>query len=286
MSLSLEQTDRLLEGLEILLQLFPAAKAVIGVEVNKPQAIRLLQDKTAALPRISVQPLKTKYPQGGERMLIHAVTGRDIYSRKLPIDAGCVVLNVSTTVAIWAAVCRHIPQIVSIMTVTGDGAAAPCNLAVPVGTSHRELLEAAGGLQGEPEKLISGGPLMGLAITDLDTPVQKTSSAVLAMQRDEVAAWEPTPCMRCGRCMRACPVFLMPVKLAQMADGNDFTAFEAADGMECIECGSCAYVCPAKRYLVQSMRYGKRQTGAAIRARKAAEQKKAAESTPKGGNEA
>ncbi|MBQ8752006.1 MAG: electron transport complex subunit RsxC, partial [Clostridia bacterium] len=212
--LLMEKTDRFLEGLQVVLHLFPEAKGVIGIEVNKPEAIRLLKEKTAALPRITVQELKTKYPQGGERMLIHAVTGRDIHSGKLPIDASCVVLNVSTVVSIRQAVCRYTPQIAAIMTVTGDGAAAPCNVAVPVGTSHRELLEFAGGLKGEPEKLISGGPLMGVSMVTLDVPVLKTSSAILAMPEDEVARWEPTACIRCGRCMQACPEFLVPPMMA------------------------------------------------------------------------
>lgn len=265
--LLLEQTERVLGGLQILLQLFPEAKGVIAIENNKPQAIRLLQEKVADLPRITVQPMKTKYPQGGERMLIHAVTGRDIYSKKLPIDAGCVVVNVSTAVSVWLAVCRRTPQITTIMTVTGDGAASPCNLAVPVGSSFREVLEAAGGMKGEPEKIISGGPLMGMALTDLDVPVQKATSSILLMQQDEVAQWEPTACIRCGRCLRACPTMLMPLTLSQMADNGDYAAFEAQHGMECIECGCCSFVCPAKRRLTQSMKHGKREVAIARRAK-------------------
>lgn len=264
--LMLEQTDRLIEGLQVVLRLFPKARGVIAVEDNKPKAIRLLQEKTAGLPRIAVQPLKTKYPQGGERMLIHAVTGRDIHSKMLPADAGCVVLNVSTVISVWLAVCRQTPQITTIITVTGDAAASPCNLEVPVGSSYREVLEAAGGMRGEPEKIISGGPLMGMAMTSLDVPVQKTAAALLLLTHDEVAAWEPTACMRCGRCVRACPSFLMPVSLSQMADGKDFDAFAAGGGMECIECGCCSYVCPAKRRLTQSMKYGRWEIKARRRA--------------------
>ncbi len=266
--LMVEQPERLLGGLRVLLQLFPQAQAVIGIENNKPQAIRLLSKLTADEPRVRVQPLKTKYPQGGERMLIHAVTGRDIFSGKLPIDAGCVVLNVSTVVSIWLAVCRQTPQITTIMTITGDAAATPCNLAVPVGVSHRELLELAGGLKGEPEKIISGGPLMGIAMTNLDVPVQKTSSSILAMAEDQVALWEPTPCIRCGRCVRACPSFLVPPVLVQASDSNELDAFERLNGMECIECGCCTYVCPAKRRLTQSFKTAKASINAARRAKK------------------
>ena len=221
---------------------------------------------------MAVLPLKTKYPQGGERMLIHAVTGRDIYSGCLPIDAGCVVLNVSTVISIYRAVCRHIPQITTVMSITGDGAAAPCNLAVPVGSSLTEVLEAGGGLRGEPEKLIAGGPMMGVAMVTTDVPATKTSSAILAMSRDEVAALEPTACIRCGRCVRACPESLVPVRLAQHADANDLDAFAAEGGMECMECGCCSYVCPARRRLTQSLKYGRSAVNAARR-RKAAAKK-------------
>ena len=255
--LMLEQPERLLAGLQVLLRLFPEARGVIAIEKNKPQAIRLLQEKTADEARMTVQPLKTKYPQGGERMLIHAVTGRDIRSARLPIDAGCVVLNVSTVISVYLAVCHRVPQITTIMTVTGDGASSPCNLAVPVGSNHREVLEAAGGFCGEPEKVISGGPLMGIAMTSLDVPVIKTSSSILAMRRDEVARWEPSNCIRCGRCVRACPEKLVPPALAKAADSFDLPEYERLGGMECIECGCCTYVCPAKRRLTQSFKYAR-----------------------------
>lgn len=275
-----EVPDQLLGGLSVVLRLFPQAQGVIAVEDNKPDALRNLSAMAEKYERIRVQALKTKYPQGGERMLIHAVTGRDIYSGKLPIDAGCVVLNVSTAISIYLAVCRHIPQIYTVMSVTGDGAATPCNLAVPVGTNHAEVLELAGGLAGEPEKIISGGPMMGFAMPSLDVPVTKTSSSILAIQHDEVARWEPTACIRCGRCMRACPEFLVPTALAEAADANDFAAFEALNGMECIECGSCTYVCPAKRRLTQSFKFARAAVGAERR-RKAAEQKAKAEQAAK-----
>ncbi len=269
--LMLEQPERLLGGVQVLLRLFPKARAVIGIENNKPQAIRLLKEKTASMANVSVQPLQTKYPQGAERMLIHAVTGRDIHSKKLPIHAGCVVLNVSTVISIWLAVCRQTPQITTVMSITGDGAAAPCTLAVPVGSCYREVLEAGGGMKGEPEKIISGGPLMGMALIDLEVPVQKTGTSILLMLKDEVARWEPTACIRCGRCVRACPSFLMPVSLAQLADSGEFDEFIRLYGMECIECGCCSYVCPAKRRLTQSLKHGKREVNAARRAEAAQE---------------
>lgn len=270
--LLLERTDEVLGGLAVVLQMFPGARGVIGIENNKPEAIRVLKQATAGDPRVTVLPLKTKYPQGGERMLIHAVTGRDICFGKLPIDAGCVVLNVSTMASIYGAVCKRIPQIVTVMTITGDGAACPGNYAVPVGISHRELLEMAGGLDGEVEKIVSGGPLMGVAMSSLDVPVQKASSSILAMKRDQVARWEPTACIRCGRCVRACPSFLVPPVLVQASDAMDLDAFRKLNGMECIECGSCTYVCPAKRRLTQSFKAA-RQAVTAEQRRKAAQAK-------------
>ncbi len=277
----MEMTDKLVAGLEIVLQLFPDARGVFGIETNKPQAIRLLTEKTADKARISVMPLKVKYPQGGERMLIHAVTGRDICSSQLPINAGCVVINVSTVVSIFNAVCLHIPQITTVMTVTGDAAATPCNLAVPVGSDHAEVLAAGGGFKTEPEKIISGGPMMGVAMTDLHVPVTKTSSSILGMVHDEVAAFEPTACIRCGRCVEACPEMLVPTLLAEYADAADLAGFEAHNGMECIECGCCTFVCPAKRRLTQSFKYA-RSAVAAERRRKAAEEKKKQEEAAKG----
>ncbi len=263
--LMLEQPQKLLGGLKVVLGLFPAARGVIAIENNKPEAIKLLTDLTAGEERISVKRLKTKYPQGGERMLIHAVTGRDICSTRLPIDAGCVVLNVSTAVSIYAAVCESTPLISTVITLTGDGMAQPCNVRVAVGTDHAELVEAFGGLKGEPEKLISGGPMMGQAMTDLHVPVVKASSSVLAMSVDEVAMWEPSPCIRCGRCVDACPTFLLPAMMGKAADADDLNEFQRLNGMECIECGCCTYVCPAKRRLTQSFKYAKN----AVRARKA-----------------
>ena len=263
--LMMERPEQLLAGLKVVLQLFPEAQGVIAIERNKPAAIRLLSEQTAAEPRIRVCPLKTKYPQGGERMLIHAVTGRDIYSGKLPIDAGCVVMNVSTAISVYQAVCRQTPQIYTVMTVTGDAAAQPGNWLVPTGSSHRELLEAAGGFNGEPEKIISGGPMMGTAMVSLDVPVVKTSSSILAYSRDEVARWEPTACIRCGRCVAACPEKLLPVEMAKAVERDDTAAFEKLGGMECIECGCCAYVCPARRRLTQNFKYAKSAVNAARR---------------------
>jgi electron transport complex protein RnfC len=284
--LMLERPHELLAGCTLLLKLFPKARCVIGIENNKPAAIKLLAELCKEYGNITVCPLKAKYPQGGERMLISAVTGRKLNSSLLPSAVGCVVMNVASVIASFRACALGAPLTHRIMTVTGDGVTAPCNIEVPIGISHRAVLEAVGGFDGEPRKIISGGPMMGTAIFTTDIPVTKTSASILAFKADPVALHDTSACIRCGKCLAACPERLVPTLLAEAAEQNDLASFEKYGGMECIECGSCAYVCPAKRYLVQSMRYGKRQTGAAIRARKAAEQKKAAESTPKGGNEA
>ncbi|MBE6777993.1 MAG: electron transport complex subunit RsxC [Ruminococcaceae bacterium] len=255
--LMLEQPQMIIDGLKVVLQLFPEAQGVIGIEDNKPEAIRLIGDMVKDEPRIRIQRLKTKYPQGGERMLIKAITGREIYSGCLPIDAGCVVMNVSTICAIYAAVCQQTPLIATVMTITGDAVAKVANLRVPIGVSFREVLDMTGGLKCEAEKIISGGPLMGVAMTDLDVPVIKTSASILAMVRDEVAMWEPTACIRCGRCVVACPEKLVPPMMAHAADGGDLKEYERLNGMECMECGCCTYVCPAKRRLTQSFKFAR-----------------------------
>ncbi len=283
--LMLERPHELLAGCQLLLRLFPKAKCVIGIENNKPAAIKLLAELCKEYEGISVCPLKAKYPQGGERMLIKAVTGRELNSTLLPSAMGCIVMNVASVIASFRACALGQPLTHRVMTVTGDGVRFPCNPEVPIGISHRAVMEAAGGFAGEPRKIISGGPMMGTALFTTDIPVTKTSASVLAFGKDPVALRDTSACIRCGKCLGACPERLVPTKLAEAAEADDFASFEKFGGMECIECGSCAYVCPAKRHIVQSMRYGKRKTGALIRERKAAEQSKANETTGKGGKQ-
>lgn len=184
------------------------AKGIIGIENNKPEAIKKLTEMVKDEPRIEVCPLLTKYPQGGERTLIYAVTGREINSSMLPADAGCVVDNIDTVAAIYDAVCNTTPLLRKIITVTGDAVANPQNFQVRLGTNYKRLLEAAGGFKQEPEKMISGGPMMGQALFSLDFPVAKTSSALTTFTKDQVAAMEPTPCIRCGKCVDVCPEHL------------------------------------------------------------------------------
>lgn len=248
----LEQPERLIGGLKILLQLFDKAQGVIGIEDNKPDCIEKLTRMTANEPRIKVQPLKTKYPQGAERALIYACTGRKVHSAILPADKGCVVDNVDTVISIYNAVAENIPLIRRIVTITGDCVKTPQNFEVRTGTNYAELVEEAGGLTCEPEKIISGGPMMGKAMFDINVPVTKTSSALLLLSHDDVAAMEPTACIRCGRCVEACPSNLVPQMMIEYALRNDIEGFKRIGGMECYECGSCTFVCPAKRRLTQA----------------------------------
>ena len=254
----IECADEIVGGLKVILRLFPNAKGYICVEDNKPEAIRVLQEQTASEQNISVKVLKTKYPQGAERTLIYAATGRMINSKMLPADAGCVVNNIDTVISIYKAVCKNTPLIRRIVTVTGEGANHPQNFEVPTGMSYREVLEQAGGCSEDTVKIVSGGPMMGMALFSLDVPVMKTSSALLCMTKDEVAEHEPTACIRCGRCVSVCPSKLIPQKMLEYAEKCDNEGFEKMFGMECYECGSCTYVCPAKRRLTQSFKQARR----------------------------
>ena len=202
---------------------------------------------------MEVVSMMTKYPEGAERQLIYATTGRAINSSMLPADAGCIVDNVETLTAICRAVKEGLPSMERVVTVSGDGVVSPGNYRVPFGMNQRELVEAAGGLKEGTEKVISGGPMMGFAMYTLDTPVTKTSSAIVCLSRDEVSAMAPTPCINCGRCVEVCPSRLLPSRLADVAERHDETEFVKMNGLECMECGCCSYVCPAKRQLKQSI---------------------------------
>ena len=266
------KADEIVEGVEILLQLFQSAVGVICIENNKPEAIAAMEKAVQGKNNISVRGLKTKYPQGGERSLIQVVAGIDYPITKLPADAGCIVENVGTVYAIQRAVLYNEPLISHVLTVTGDAVKSPANFWVQEGTNYRELLEACGGVKDgvEPKKALAGGPMMGIAMSSLDVPVQKNNNALTLLSFDEIETAEEqvTPCLRCGRCTTVCPMGLMPQMMAAAVEFGDLERYDKKlYGLDCIACGSCTYICPAKRPLTQMFK----QTKAEILARKRAE---------------
>lgn len=250
----LEEPEKLIGGIKIVLQLFDNAKAVLGIEDNKPDCIEKLTEMVKDEPRIEVMSLKTKYPQGSERQLIYAVSGRAINASMLPADAGCIVDNVDTLVAIYNAVKLGRPLMHRIVTITGNAIEDPANFSVCIGTNFSELIEMAGGFKEQPKKVISGGPMMGFAVFNLDLPTTKTTSALLCLTEDEVAKYEPSACINCARCVEICPERIVPSRLADYAENHLEEPFEKWHGLECIECGSCSYICPAKRQLAQAIK--------------------------------
>ena len=252
----LEEPEKLIKGLKIILSLFDNARGYLAVEDNKPDAIKLLQKMTESESKITVVPLKTKYPQGSERHLIYAVKKRAINSTMLPADANCIVDNVDTIIAIYQAVVEGRPLMNRIVTLTGDCIKEPRNYNVKIGTNYAELVEEAGGFTKTPGKIVSGGPMMGFALYDINVPTTKTSSALLTMSKDQVAeaAKSATACINCGRCVEVCPGRVIPSKLADYAEHGNKEMFQKFNGMECCECGCCSYICPAKRQLTQSIK--------------------------------
>lgn len=261
----LENPEELIVGMKIILQLFDNAKGVLGIEDNKPDCIEKMQELVKDEPRLEVCPLQTKYPQGGERQLIYAVTGRSINSKMLPADAGCIVDNVETIIAVYNAVKLGKPVMNRVSTITGDAVENPGNFLYNIGTNYAELVDAAGGFKTQPEKIISGGPMMGFALFGLDVPTTKTSSSLLCLTKDEVSEIEPSACINCGRCVEACPEQLIPSRLAKFGNNGLAEEFEKWYGLECVECGSCSFVCPARRQLAQSIKTMKKQVLAAKR---------------------
>lgn len=250
----LEEPEKIIAGLRAVLKLFDNAKGILAIEDNKQDCIEVLERLVQKEQRMEVKALKTKYPQGAERQLIYAATGREINSSMLPADAGCVVNNVDTVAAVCNAVYEGKPLMYRIVTITGEAVADPRNFLVRIGTNYKELLDEAGGFKTEPAKIISGGPMMGFGIFDLNVPVMKTSSALLCLTEDEVAKYEPTACVNCGKCVNVCPENLIPSRLADFSEHYDENTFQKYHGMECCECGCCSYICPAKRRLTQSIK--------------------------------
>ena len=255
--LMIESPDEIIKGLGYALEIFPEAQGVIAIENNKPEAIRIMTERNKN-SRIKIMPHTVKYPQGAEKMLIWSVTGQEIPEvPALPADVGCIILNTRTTWQICRTIEKGEPVTERVISVTGDAVSEPKNLQVPLGISVRELINACGGFQEEPLKLIAGGPMMGLAMRSVDVPVAKGTSGILALTSKLAYIAEESACIRCGKCIEACPMHLEPTLLDHAVRRRDYATFEAHGGLNCIECGSCAYSCPASRHLTQSYKNGK-----------------------------
>ena len=254
--LMLEEAPKIIEGIRILMTILGVQKCYIGIEDNKPDAIEAMS-KAACSDAIVIAPLRTKYPQGGEKQLVYAITGRRIGSGALPASVGVVVQNVATAYAVYEAVVLRKPMIERVVTVSGKGIKRPANLRVRVGTRIRDIVEHLDGLQGDVKKVILGGPMMGFATCDLSTPVTKTTSGLLFLTEDEVDLGEGGACVRCGWCLDACPMGLEPKEIALHVEAGKGKETAKFGTLDCFECGSCAFVCPAKRPLVQLIRIAK-----------------------------
>jgi electron transport complex protein RnfC len=254
----IEEADRIIIGLEIILKVLPGARGIIAVEDNKPEAIESLKKNCENKSDISVAVLKTKYPQGSEKQLINAITKREVPSGGLPVDAGCIVNNVDTVIAIHRAFVRGRPLMRKVVTLTGGAIKNPGNYKVRLGTKLSDLVEMAGGLKGNPKKVVVGGPMMGVAIFDIQVPIVKTTSGVLFLTESEAYIPPEQNCIRCGQCVEHCPTGLIPIELNTDVLRENSELFIKHNGLDCIECGSCSYICPAKRRLSQSIRTTRR----------------------------
>lgn len=256
--LMLEYTDQLIGGIEILMKIL-GVECVIGIEDNKPEAVKALNDKLKGRKDIVVEVLPVKYPQGAEKMLIYAVTGKKVPPGKLPMDVGVVMQNVGTTVSVYKAVAEGEPQITAFVNVTGEGISEAKNLIVPIGTPVSYILDWCGGLKPDAIKVIAGGPMMGANLYDYSAPVMKATSGILVLTEAESKPQEAIPCLRCGKCVEVCPVNLLPTRISQFSKLQRFEDAESAGILVCMECGCCAYECPANIPLVQWIRLGKKE---------------------------
>lgn len=254
----LEHGKEIIEGLKIILKLFPNAKGLIGIEDNKPNAIKAMKEVANGEERIEVKSVKTKYPQGAEKQLIYALIGKEVPSGGLPADAGCIVQNVDTVYEIYNAVVNGKALVSRVVTVTGDAIKEPKNIRFRIGTSVRELVEFAGGFVEEPYKVISGGPMMGIAMYSLDVPAAKGTSGILCLTKKVAEIEEESNCINCGKCVQVCPMNLIPTKLAVASSIRNYDMFNEFNGRDCIECGCCSFICPARRHLLQRIRSGKK----------------------------
>lgn len=241
----LENSKEIVEGLKILLKCFPNAKGIIGIGDDKEDCINKLQDIVKDELNIHILSLNLKYPQGFERQLVQSVTHKKINRKQTPMDVGCIILNIESIYAIYNAVIKGEPVINRTITLSGDAIANPKNYIVPIGMNYKDIVDFAGGFKSEPAKIISGGPMMGTAIEDLNITTTKSSSAILAFTSELIKENKRTVCTKCGRCVNVCPINLIPSKFVQIFEKNKQNDFELYNGVECIECGCCNYVCPS-----------------------------------------
>ncbi len=265
--LMLEKGEEMLVGTKVLMKALDVSKAYIGIENNKPDAIKHLSQIALKYDGVEVVPLKVIYPQGGEKQLIKAITGREVPSGGLPIDVGAVVHNVGTTFAVYEAVQKNKPLFERVVTVTGKDVKKPANYMVRIGTSISELLEASGGVPESTGKIVNGGPMMGKAISSTDIPVTKGTSGIVLIPKEESKRQSVQNCIRCGKCITVCPMGLEPYLLMSLSEANRWEDVEQNKAMDCIECGSCSYTCPASRPLLDYIRLGKSTVSKIIRSR-------------------
>lgn len=266
-AIMLANADDIVRGIRLLMRAAKVDKAVVGIEANKPDAIQAMTRAASAYPMIEIMPLKVKYPEGSEKQLIEAVTGREVPSGGLPISVGAIVQNVATALAVSDAVRYGLPLMSRVITITGPSVKAPGNYRVPLGTDIRSLIDIAGGVPADVGKIILGGPMMGKAAVSIDAPTTKGVSGILMLPEPMSRRREPSPCVRCGACVDACPMGLEPYLLATLSRFDRWDDCEDNKVMNCIECGSCSYICPAARPILDFIRLGKNKVGAAIKAR-------------------